>query len=629
MRKYLKKGCVLCMALILVLGSMTAAFAAPPSGGSSGTPTPPTTGTSGTDIIVNGYRVFQAGTDKRIGTISKDTKFDIEVTIKDLEHTGAEVVSGNDIDISRVADNFTMGDKVTSADITFNNSGSAEPFSATIKISGLEYSGTGNTLKLLIGINGEYQKDVVLSISECKEYTEPKVEPTPKPTPEAIPAPKVIVTRNELAGDVKAGDELMLTVSVKNIGRATINNPILSFTPSDSLLVTSNDSALQLNSIGVGRTETRQIKVRVLDPVASVNQYLDAKLEFTYYNNVTTTVGEASARIGIPAKVKKKNEDTTDDTTASPLPNIIVSRFNYGGGSVAAGSKFNLSFKFRNTSSTVDAENMVVTVTGGEGLTINGSSNTFFYDKVKAGASKTVTVPMKVSNTTADTAQDVSINFKYEYLDHKKRTSASSDVKISVPLYQPDRFEVYKPVVPDYVEEGQEVAVTMNYINKSKTIMSNVEAVVDGDVSTQTQVQTIGNVDAGKNGTIAFALTPNGSGEVDFTITVNYEDANGETKTRVFPVTMDVQAAAPDDPGMDDPGMDDPGEDSGGFPWWIVIAAVVVVGIAALIILKKRKKAKAAKKEQELWDSWDDEIKTSSDNGAAAGSKETPDNKGV
>ena len=614
------------MALILVLGSMTAAFAA--TTGTGGTPTTPTTGTSGTDIIVNGYRVFQAGTDNRIGTISKDTKFDIEVTIKDLEHAGKDVVSG-DIDISRVADNFTMGDKVTSDNITLNNSASTEPFSATIKISGLEYSGTGNTLKLLIGIKGKYQKDVVLSISECKEYTEPTVEPTPTPTPEAIPAPKVIVTRNELGGDVKAGDELMLTVSVKNIGRTAINNPILSFTPSDSLLVTSNDSALQMNSIGVGRTETAQIKVRVLDPVASVNQYLDAKLEFTYYNNVTTTVGEASARIGIPAKVKKKTEDTTDDTTASPLPNIIVSRFNYGGGSVAAGSKFNLSFKFRNTSSTVNVENMVITVTGGEGLTINGSSNTFFYDKVKAGASKTVTVPMKVANTTADTAQDVSINFKYEYLDHKKRTSASSDVKISVPLYQPDRFEISKPVVPDYVEEGQEVAVTMNYINKSKTIMSNVEAVVDGDVTTQTQVQTIGNVDAGKNGTIAFALTPNSTGEVDFTITVHYEAANGEAKTRVFPVTMDVQAAAPYDPGTDDPGMDDPGEDSGGFPWWIVIAAVVVVGIAALMILKKRKKAKAAKKEQELWDSWDDEIKTSSDDGAAAGSKETPDNKGV
>ncbi len=617
MRKYLKKGCVLCMALILVLGSMTAAFAAPP--GTSGTPTTPTTPT--TDITVTGYTVTAS-------SITKGTTFDAKVKISDIGHKGSGIAASN-IYVSHVADSFSLDLANEKISIEVSNETSNGPLTATILIEGLTYSGVGNSLKLLVGVNDSYQKNVEVTIHECKEYTEPKVEPTPTPTPEAIPAPKVIVTRNELGGDVKAGDELMLTVSVKNIGRTAINNPILSFTPSDSILVTSNDSALQMNSIGVGRTETAQIKVRVLDPVASVNQYLDAKLEFTYYNNVTTTVGEASARIGIPAKVKKKTEDTTDDTTASPLPNIIVSRFNYGGGSVAAGSKFNLSFKFRNTSSTVDAENMVVTVTGGEGLTINGSSNTFFYDKVKAGASKTVTVPMKVSNTTADTAQDVSINFKYEYLDHKKRTSASSDVKISVPLYQPDRFEISKPVVPDYVEEGQEAAVTMNYINKSKTIMSNVEAVVDGDVTTQTQVQTIGNVDAGKNGTIAFALTPNNAGEVDFTITVNYEDANGEAKTRVFPVTMDVQAAAPYDPGTDDPGMDDPGEDSGGFPWWIVIAAVVVVGIAALMILKKRKKAKAAKKEQELWDSWDDEIKTSSDDGAAAGSKETPDNKGV
>ena len=613
------------MALILVLGSMTAAFAETSGGESGGTPTAPTTGKDTGEFEVTGYKIEKLNNadvqDGNLITVNKNDTIDVLVSLK-YNTAGTNFAS---VDVARRVDCFSGGE----AKVVQDSGQILGSYVIQIRVTNLKYRGTGKTLSLLVSNQENAYQNLDVPISECKEYTEPKVEPTPTPTPEAIPAPKVIVTRNELGGDVKAGDELMLTVSVKNIGRTAINNPILSFTPSDSLLVTSNDSALQMNSIGVGRTETAQIKVRVLDPVASVNQYLDAKLEFTYYNNVTTTGGEASARIGIPAKVKKKTEDTTDDTTASPLPNIIVSRFNYGGGSVAAGSKFNLSFKFRNTSSTVNVENMVITVTGGEGLTINGSSNTFFYDKVKAGASKTVTVPMKVANTTADTAQDVSINFKYEYLDHKKRTSASSDVKISVPLYQPDRFEISKPVVPDYVEEGQEAAVTMNYINKSKTIMSNVEAVVDGDVTTQTQVQTIGNVDAGKNGTIAFALTPNNAGEVDFTITVNYEDANGEAKTRVFPVTMDVQAAAPYDPGTDDPGMDDPGEDSGGFPWWIVIAAVVVVGIAALIILKKRKKAKAAKKEQELWDSWDDEIKTSSDNGAAAGSKETPDNKGV
>lgn len=620
MRKYLKQGFVLCMALMLALGAMSAAFAA----GGSGENTPGS-GANGGEFEVTGYRIEKINgaviKDERLITINKGDNIDI---LLNLKYNTAETTFTS-VDVARRVDSFSGG----TAKVVQDSGQMSGSYVFQVRVTNLKYRGSGKTLSLLLSNKGNAYQNLDVPISECKEYTEPTVEPTPTPTPDPIPTPKVIVTRNELSGDVKAGDELMLTVSVKNIGRTTINNPILSFTPSESLLVVGKDSAVQMNSIGVGRTETAQVKVRVLDPVASVNQYLDAKLEFTYYNNVSTTAGEASARIGIPAKVKKKTEETTDETTASPLPNIIVSRFHYGGGSVAAGSKFNLAFKFRNTSSTVDVENMVITVTGGEGLTINGSSNTFFYDKVKAGASKTVTVPMKVANTTVDTAQDVSINFKYEYLDHKKRTSASSDVKISVPLYQPDRFEIFNPVVPDYVEAGQEVAVTMNYINKSKVIMSNVEAVVDGDVSTQTPIQTIGNVDAGKNGTIAFALTPNSTGEVDFAITVNYEDANGESRTRIFPVTMNVQEAAPHDPGTDDPGMDDPGEETGGFPWWIVIVAVAAIGIAALIVLKKRKKAKVAKKEQELWDSWDDEMKTSSDSGSAAAdsSKETSNHK--
>ena len=620
MRKYLKQGFVLCMALMLALGAMSAAFAA----GGSGENTPGS-GANGGEFEVTGYRIEKINgaviKDERLITINKGDNIDI---LLNLKYNTAETTFTS-VDVARRVDSFSGG----TAKVVQDSGQMSGSYVFQVRVTNLKYRGSGKTLSLLLSNKGNAYQNLDVPISECKEYTEPTVEPTPTPTPDPIPTPKVIVTRNELSGDVKAGDELMLTVSVKNIGRTTINNPILSFTPSESLLVVGKDSAVQMNSIGVGRTETAQVKVRVLNPVASVNQYLDAKLEFTYYNNVSTTAGEASARIGIPAKVKKKTEETTDETTASPLPNIIVSRFHYGGGSVAAGSKFNLAFKFRNTSCTVDVENMVITVTGGEGLTINGSSNTFFYDKVKAGASKTVTVPMKVANTTVDTAQDVSINFKYEYLDHKKRTSASSDVKISVPLYQPDRFEISNPVVPDYVEAGQEVAVTMNYINKSKVIMSNVEAVVDGDVSTQTPIQTIGNVDAGKNGTIAFALTPNSTGEVDFAITVNYEDANGESKTRIFPVTMNVQEAAPYDPGTDDPGMDDPGEETGGFPWWIVIVAVAAIGIAALIVLKQRKKAKAAKKEQELWDSWDDEMKTSSDSGSAAAdsSKETSNHK--
>ena len=601
MKKCMKKGFAFSLALMLILSAMSVfAFAETPTVEAKGS------------FEVTGYEVYNTKSNVVTSYITKGSQVDILVTMK-YNGTSSTEQSAEQLDVTRLVDSFNGG-TISDTEMT---SKSGQTFAFKTKIKGLTYKGTGNSLKLMVK-NGENEyQNIEVPISECKEYTEPAEDPTPS-TPDPIPAPKVIMTRNELAGDVKAGDELLLTISVKNIGSATINNPILSFTPSDSLIVTSADSAVQMKSIAVGKTEIAQVKVRVLNPVASVNQYLDAKLDFTYFNRVTTTDGEASARINIPAKVKK-TDDQTDADTASPVPNLIVSRFSYGGGSVAAGSKFSLTFKFRNTSRTINAENMVVTVTGGEGLTISGSSNTFYFDKVKAGKSQSITVPMKVANTVTETAQDVSINFKYEYLDHKKRTSTTSDIKISVPLYQPDRFEISNPVVPDYVEEGQEAAITMNYINKSKTVMSNVEAVVDGDVTTQTAVQEIGNLDAGKSGTIAFAVTPNSTGEVDFTITINYEDGNGEAKTRIFPVTMNVQEAVPYDPGTDDPGTDDPGQDTnGGFPWWILAVAAVVIAIAAAVIVKKRKKAKAAKKEQELWDSWDDEMKSISDNSSAA-----------
>ncbi len=611
MKRILKKGFAISLALMLVLSAMSVfAFAETP-----------TAGEAKGSFEVTGYEVKNAGTNVVNTYITKGSRVDITLQMK---YNTAGEFDIDKIDVARLVDSFSGG----KAEVDKTSWTTAGSFAFSVKVTNLQYKGTGQSLKLMVSNQDTYQ-NIEVPIAECKEYTEPSVDPTPS-TPDPIPAPKVIMTRNELAGDVKAGDELKLTITVKNTGSTAINNPILSFTPSDSLIVTSADSAIQMKSIGAGKTETAQVKVRVLDPVASVNQYLDAKLDFTYFNRVTTTDGEASARISIPAKVKKTN-DQTDEDTASPVPNVIVSRFSYGGGSVAAGSKFNLTFKFRNTSSTIHAENMVVTVTGGEGLTISGSSNTFYFDKVKAGTSQTVTVPMKVANTVTETAQDVSINFRYEYLDHKKRTSATSDIKISVPLYQPDRFEISNPVVPDYIEEGQEAAITMNYVNKSKTMMSNVEAIVDGDVTTQTAVQTVGNIDAGKNGTIAFAVTPNSTGEVDFTITVNYEDGNGEAKTRIFPVTMNVQEMVPYDPGTDDPGIDDPGQDTtGGFPWWILAVAAVVIAIAAVVIVKKKKKAKAAKKEQELWDSWDDEMKSSSENDSTAdGSKDAADKKEV
>lgn len=581
------------MALAITLTGMSAfAFAATEN---------PSTRADSAEFEVTGYTITRLnGKDisntSRIYTITKGDVVDIDVTIK---YNSTASTPGDNLEVSRRVDSFSGGK--ASIEKIDNKQGEY-----IINATGLKYKGVDQKLVLMVQ-NGNKYDDIVVPISEAKVYTEPDYTPSEPSTPDPIPAPKAIISRNQLSHDIKPGETMTLNITVKNVGKAVMQNPIITLTPSDALTVVGGTTAFQLNNINIGKDVTIAVQVRALKTIQSATQYIDAEVEYDYYNRVSTTSGSAKGRITIPAKLSGAAGEQDDETT-SPIPNIIVTKFNYGGQSVAAGSNFNFSFKFKNTSSELSIDNIVVTVDGGENLLLNGTSNSFFFDKIKAGHSQVVKVPMKALKTVTGNAQSVSINFKYEYVDHKKRTQATSDIKLSVPVYQPDRFEISKPVVPEYITEGDEISITLNYVNKSKTDIANVEASLEGNVQSASPLQTVGNLEPGKSGTIAFAVTAAAAGESTFDIKVSYEDGNGDSKERIFPVTMDVQAMQPIDPGMDDPGMDNPDAEEGGFNWWIVAAVAVVLGIVTSVILKKRKKAKAAKKEQELWDSWDDEL---------------------
>lgn len=110
----------------------------------------------------------------------------------------------------------------------------------------------------------------------------------------------------------------------------------------------------------------------------------------------------------------------------------------------------------------------------------------------------------------------MTVNFRYEYVDASARSSSQSDVKISVPISQPDRFEISDPVVPDQVIAGQENTVTMEYVNKGKGDIANVEATMEGEGFDATmKTQYVGNVVSGATGTIGYAFTPHASGELE------------------------------------------------------------------------------------------------------------------
>lgn len=561
-----------------------------------------TTAQAGTSFLITGYRA------SRSSIYTGDT---VDITVY-LSRTDG---SNDSIRVVRGLDSFQDG---TSAVASGQNG------EYTVTFTGLTYTGdSGKQLAFTIyyeGNGGGYQDGNTVPVRECVPYTEPT--PAPEPTPEVIPEPRAVFNSDGTSTSIAAGETKTITVYIQNAGTTAMRDPILTLKSSGSLLIMGSQDYM-LDDIRAGRDTAVTVTVKAPDKIESQMQTIDASLSFYYDNGTQLTGGSASGSVNVLSTVTKDTKD--EETIASPTPIVILSKYNYGGSSVAAGSSTNLSFSFTNTSKTIKIENVMVTVTGGQDLMLNGSTNTFYFESVAASGRKTVTVPMKAAQLISASAQDVKIDVTYEYVDQNARKSGNATLSLSVPLYQPDRFEMSEPTSSYTGYVGEETSLTIDYVNKGKSAINNVEATISGDIDTPTAYQRVGTIDGGKNGTIAFAVTPQLEGENQVKIVITYEDSNGNTKERVFEATVEAMAYEPVDP-VDPDGPVDP-EPTSTFPWKYVIIALVVIAIIALIVLRARKKKAKQKAEQALWDKWDEEElaeeKQEAAEAAAAESKET------
>ena len=583
----------LCLALVLCAALLPVNDAKATGGG--------TTARAGTSFLITGYRA------SRSSIYTGDT---VDITVY-LSRTDG----GNDsIRVVRGLDSFQDG---TASAVASGQNGEY-----TVTFTGLTYTGdSGKQLAFTIyyeGNGGGYQDGNTVPVRECVPYTEPT--PAPEPTPEVIPEPRAVFNSDGTSTSIAAGETKTITVYIQNAGTTAMRDPILTLKSSGSLLIMGSQDYM-LDDIRAGRDTAVTVTVKAPDKIESQMQTIDASLSFYYDNGTQLTGGSASGSVNVLSTVTKDTKD--EETIASPTPIVILSKYNYGGSSVAAGSSTNLSFSFTNTSKTIKIENVMVTVTGGQDLMLNGSTNTFYFESVAASGSKTVTVPMKAAQLISASAQGVQIAVTYEYVDQNARKSGSATLSLSVPLYQPDRFELSEPKTSYTGYVGEETSLTIDYVNKGKSAISNVEATISGDIDSPTPYQRVGTIDGGKNGTIAFAVTPQLEGENQVKIVITYEDSNGNTKERVFEATVEAMAYEPSDPGMDDPGMIDP-EPQSTFPWKYVIIAAVAALIVLLIVLRIRKKKAKQKAEQALWDKWDEEeIAEEKKEAADAAAKET------
>ena len=280
-----------------------------------------------------------------------------------------------------------------------------------------------------------------------------------------------------------------------------------------------------------------------------------------------------------------------DQTTS---PNLVVRSSSYGSGAVA-GETFTLSLGVYATSGNEDLSDVIVSLTLPEHVSLSSGSLSTYVGSMQPESVRDVTFPVLPASGFSGTVANITVNLTGVGAVSGKAVSGTTTV--SVPVSQPDRFEVGQLEVPDTIFVGDTGSVSLSYVNKGKNPVSNLEARLTGANLGAGGYQYLGNLNAGTEGSVDFDLIPDAAGVVSGTITLSYEDAGGEprTVTKDFSVTAEEMAM---DPGVMDPGMmeDIPAEQPGMPVWgWALIAVcgAVVVAVIVAAVLRKRKKAKA------------------------------------
>ena len=419
----------------------------------------------------------------------------------------------------------------------------------------------------------------------------------PTQAKESVPQPVVLVTRSPMEKPIDPGQTVSITLSFQNAGSTKLLTPVASITPSESLTIMSDTSTFLLPDIDPGGSAAITVQVKAAKDLTASSQSLSTELKYSYDNGEAITQATVSDKLNLSANLPAKSDQS--------VPNLVIRSFSYGGESVAAGAKFPLDFSFENTGA-AKVENVVVTVDGGESFAMDGSTNTYFYRTLSAGSSQAQQVPMRAVPTGKSGAQSITVSFKYEYNDGEKRTQATSDIKLSIPVFQPDRFQINEPTVPEYGTVGEEIEVTLAYVNKGKDDIANLEATVVGeDVDTPARTQYLGNVTAGANGNVGFAISPNKAGEINVVLKITYENADQQLQTREFPIKLTAEEYVPP---VDD-GDNFADEGSGiSIPWLPILLAVAAASavIIVVVIVRKKKAAKLLTAGTESWDNWDD-----------------------
>lgn len=300
---------------------------------------------------------------------------------------------------------------------------------------------------------------------------------------------------------------------------------------------------------------------------------------------------------------------TVEETKDSAL---VLTSASYGGGSIEAGRDFTLTVDVLAPAKYAGAENVKVIITPPEQFTASSGSTMIYVGDMAPGASRQVTFELNASAVAPSGSYSINVSVSGTAANGAPPADSMS---VTVPVTQPERFEISRTDLPEYLSMGEEGYAYVSFVNKGKGTIYNVSAEITGEGLTTTEGnQYIGNVLSGSESSADFTIQTSQSGTISALLTITYEDEKGNIKQLTQDFTMTVEEMYmgggfedyyPEDFG--DMGMMP--EEKAGMPLWgwilIALGVLAVGGGAAFFIIKKKK---AKKKAAQLTEDDDEDI---------------------
>lgn len=284
-------------------------------------------------------------------------------------------------------------------------------------------------------------------------------------------APVLRISGEKLDAALVPDTEYEYKIYVKNYGDITVRDVFVDLTSTDGLYFLDGTESSYIEMIRPNDTKSITVKFKTLEDITSIKQGITAEMKYAYGRNTSIVQKDGTSSLTLIAAANK-DPDGKDNSAA---PNIIIGRYDIGADQIPAGDVFTLALDFYNTNAATSIENLVMTVNASGDLSVYGGTNSFYYPTLAAAGSASESVQLRVLPTATTGTSSVSVSFKYDYMVGDTRTTTTSEQAIYIPVYQPDKmtFSVSKPTYDVYT--GNEVYLTLSYMNKGRSDAANVK----------------------------------------------------------------------------------------------------------------------------------------------------------